>query len=167
MIRQAERADLDYILSSWQLTYEKSPEMSQPGMIRDEYFRLTHLVLDELISRASAKGSLYIDCVDGAPHLIRGYLCAEAYTEPDIAYVHWAQTKKKYWGQGIATNLVNTFIRDFGVTEEQNLLYTFSSRAMACPGFANKATERFPLVYWPWFKYTSQEFGWESGRIRG
>ncbi len=165
LIRPAERGDLDYILSSWQLTYEHSPEMKLPGMIRDEYFRMTHLMLDELIARASQKGSLYVACERNAPHLIKGYLCAEAFTQPDIAYLHWVQVKKKYWRQGIMTQLLDKFVEDFGVTHEQNILYTFSNKAMKIPSFYQYMNERYSMVYWPWFKITSQEPGWESGVI--
>ena len=163
IIRQAEKGDLDYILSSWQLTYERSPEMNMPGMIRDEYFRMTHLVLDELISRSSRQGALYVACEQNAPHLIKGYACCEAFTKPDIAYVHWVQVKKQFWRQGIMTLLVDQFVKDFGVTPEQNLLYTFSNKAMRIPKFASYMNERYSTVYWPWFKYTSQEPGWEAG----
>lgn len=165
LIRHATTGDLDYILSSWQLTWEESPEMHFPGMIRDEYFRMTHLVLDELISRASNKGSLYIACERQAPHLIKGYLCAEAFTQPDIAYVHWCQVKKQYWRQGLMTAMLDKFCKDFGVTDEQNLLYTFGSKHMKKPGLYRYLNDRYSMVYWPWFKYTSQEPGWESGVI--
>lgn len=165
VIRPAERGDLDYILSSWMRTYEHAPEMNMPGMIRDEYFRMTHLVLDELIARASRAGSLYVACERNAPHLIKGYLCGEAFDRPPIAYLHWVQVKKQYWRQGICTALVDKYVKDFGITAEQNMLYTFSNKAMRIPGFAQHMNERYSMVYYPWFKYTSQEPGWESGIV--
>lgn len=162
-IRPAEKGDLDYILSSWMRTWLRSPEWNQPGVLRDEYFRQAHLLLDELISRASQAGSLYVCHATGAPHLIRGYLCAEAFQQPNIAYLHWLQVKKADWQQGVASALLEAFKRDFDVQPNQNLLYTFSSRAMKNRELAKVACERYNLVYWPNFKYTSQAFGWEAG----
>ena len=137
--------------------------MDMPGMLRDEYFHKTHLILDELISRCSKKGSLYVACEEGAPYIIKGYLCGEAYQSPDIAYLHWVQVKKKHWREGIGKQLIDTFVRDFGITREQNLLYTFSNKAMKLPGFARFMSERYSAVYYPWFKITSLPYGWESG----
>jgi len=109
-IRPAEEGDLDYILSSWQLTWERSPEMNSPGMIRDEYFRHAHLILDELISRSSENGALYICHQPGAPHLIRGYLCGEvrSWGGVDVAYLHWMQVKKRDWRQGVRSRASRT-----------------------------------------------------------
>ena len=152
-IRPATTGDLDYILSSWMRTWEKSPEMDLPGMLRDEYFREAHLILDELVSRASGNGSLYICHATGAPHIIRGYLCAEATTQPDIAYVHWVQVKRAEWGKGVASALMEAFITDFDVQPSQNILYTFSSKALTLRKLAHKARERYSLVAWPWYKF--------------
>lgn len=163
-IRQATKADLEYILPAWMRTYEKSPEFSQPGVVRDEYFRHTHLILDELLARSSQAGSLYICCETGAPHIIRGFLCGEVFIKPiPVAYLHWVQVKGKEWGKGVASALMEAFITDFGIEKDQNLLYTFSSVAMTLGKLSRKARERYNLIYWPWFKYTSQEPGWEAG----
>lgn len=169
-IRQAEQGDLDYILSSWQLTWERGPEMNLPGMIRDKYFYHAHLILNEIISRASKAGSLYVCQVPNQPHLIRGFLCAEVFKEdpdqpdqPEIAYLHWVQVKKKDWDQGVASALFEAFYADFDIQPDQNLLYTFTSRALNRRELVKKAQERYNLVAWPWFKYTSQDFGWEAG----
>lgn len=163
-IRQAVKADLEYILPSWMQTYEKSPEFDQPGVVRDEYFRHTHLILDELLARASQAGSLYVCHEEGAPHIIRGYLCAEVFKKPyHVAYLHWVQVKGKQWGQGVASALIDTFKRDFDIQENQNILYTFSSKAMTLGKLSKLARSRHNLLYWPWFKFTSMEPGWEVG----
>lgn len=162
-IRPADTGDLDYILSSWMRTWEKSPEMDLPGMLRDEYFRNTHLMLDELVARASKKGSMYVCHATGAPHIIRGFLCAEAYTAPDIAYVHWIQVKRPDWNRGVASALLEAFIADFDIQPTQNILYTFGSKALTLRKLAKTACDRYNLVAWPWFKYTSQPYGWEAG----
>ena len=162
-IRPANKADLEYILPSWMRTWLRSPEWNQPGVLRDEYFRHAHLILDELISRASAAGSLYVCHYPGAPHLIRGYLCAEAFQEPAIAYIHWVQVKKAEWDKGVASALLEAFKTDFDVQPNQNLLYTFSARSLKNRELASLASERHNIVYWPAFKYTSQDFGWEAG----
>lgn len=167
-IRPAERGDLDYILSSWQLTWERSPEMSWPGIIRDEYFRHAHLMLDEIISRSSAAQALYIACEAGAPHLIKGYLCGEPVywkgpPQVQINYLHWLQVKKKYWNTGVATMLLNRYKRDFLIKEDDNILYTFGTGAAKKPIY-QAAMRRNNMTAWPWFKYTSLAPGWESGR---
>lgn len=169
MIRQATKPDLEYILSSWQLTYEESPEMNMPGLIRDEYFRHTHLILDELIARASECGSMYICHEPGAPYLIRGYLCGEVVRDPhvpqiEIAYVHWVQVKKKDWGNKLFSRMMDQYIKDFDIKPEQNILYTFSSKKFKRDqDFAKHVQQKYRLVYWPWWKYTSQPRGWETG----
>jgi len=167
-IRHAEEGDLDYILSSWQLTWERSPEWNMPGVIRDEYFRHAHLILDELISRSSANGALYVCHHTGSPHLIRGYLCGEVFKDPDIAYLHWVQVKKPEWNKGVGQALMQTLVENFRIDLEggQNILYTFSNSALKRPSFAQRACREYNLVYWPTFKYTSQAPGWESGRAR-
>jgi hypothetical protein len=164
-IRPAVRGDLDYILSSWQLTWERSPEMNCPGMIRDEYFRHAHLILDELISRSSENKALYICHQPGAPNLIRGFLCGEvrSWENVDVAYLHWVQVKKKDWRKGVASALIERFRKDFLIKEDQNMLYTFTNSAVRNQGIWEAAAD-LNLVFWPWFKYTSQEYGWESGR---
>lgn len=160
-IKQAEKADLDYILSSWLHAYKLSPEMRMVGLLNDEYYYHQHKILDELISRASEMGSLYVAHLPGAPHLIRGYLCAEPHK--NVAFIHWVQVKKPDWNKGIATGLINQFKQDFQIPPEANLLYTHSAMLLQNKAFARKAQERFNLVYWPWYKYTSQPFGWETG----
>jgi GNAT superfamily N-acetyltransferase len=164
-IRPAEEGDLDYILSSWQLTWERSPEMNLPGMIRDEYFRHAHLMLDELISRSSENRALYICHQPGSPHLIRGYLCGEvrSWENVHVAYLHWIQVKKPDWRKGVGSALVERFRKDFNIGEDQNMLYTFANSAVRNQGIWEAARD-LNLVYWPWFKYTSQEYGWESGQ---
>ncbi len=153
-IRPAERSDLEYILSTWKLTWEQSPEMDLPGMIRDKYFEQAGKLLEEIVPRASRNGSLYICQMQGAPHIIRGFLCGEVTTEPDIAYLHWVGIKRKEWGKGVGSALMEAFIKDFDIRPEQNILYTFSSKAMQkCPGLAKKVTQRYSLVAFPWMKY--------------
>jgi len=167
-IRHAEDSDLDYILSSWQLTWERSPEWNMPGTIRDEYFRHAHLILDELISRSSANDAPYVCHHAGSPPLIRGYLCGEVFQNPDIAYLHWVQCKKPEWNKGVGQALMEAFTRNFNIDLEggQNILYTFSNSALKRPAFAQKACQAYNLVYWPTFKYTSQALGWEAGRAK-
>lgn len=164
MIRPAEKGDLDYIMHSWLTAYKRSPEMSQPFLPHAAYFRHGHLMLEELISRTSRQGSLYVACDPEAPYVIYGYLCAEAFQHPNIAYIHWCQVKKKHWRQGVMTGLVQKFQEDFQIAPNQNLLFTFSASMMKDRELSRRLGERFNLVYWPWFKYTSMEPGWESGR---
>ena len=163
-IRAATSADLPYILNSWMRTYEKSPAMNFPGMIRDEYFRHTHLLLDELISRSSRCGGLLVCHHTGAPHMIRGFLCGEVYTNPDIAYLHWVGVKKPEWGKGVASALMECFKKDFQLTPDQNILYTHGSNAITNKAFKAKVADKHNLVYWPWFTFTSQPPGWETGK---
>jgi GNAT superfamily N-acetyltransferase len=167
-IRPGERGDLDYILSSWMRTWERSPEMAWPGMIRDEYFRHAHLMLDELVARSSGAGALYVACEAHSPHIIQGYLCGEPVVwkgppQVQVNYLHWVQVKKKYWGQGIATMLLDRYKRDFLIGDDDNILYTFGSSAAKREMF-QPFMRRHNFTAWPWFKYTSQEPGWESGR---
>lgn len=170
-IRPAHRSDLDYILSSWMRTWERSPEMNLPGMLRDQFYRHAHLLLDEIIPRCSKQGGLLVCHETGAPNIIRGFACGEVVSwhaqdgaEGEIAYLHWVQTKKQYWRQGVAEALLEALQKDFGMTEDQNWLYTFSARVLKDRELARKACERYNLVAWPWAKYTMMEPGWESGR---
>lgn len=160
-IRYPEKGDLDYILSSWQRTWEQAPEWKFPGVIRNEYFRHAHLMLDELISRSASQGALYICHAPGAPYIIRGYLCGEVYTDPNIAYLHWVQVKKPEWQKGVAEALLTRFKLDFDVQPDQNILYTFGTKCLWNKGFGQKLVERHNLTYWPFFKWTSQPEGWE------
>ena len=164
-IRPAEQGDLDYILHSWLTTYKKSPEMQQPCLPHAAYFRHGHLMLEEILSRTSKRGSLYVACDPSAPYVIYGYLCAEAFQYPNLAYIHWVQVKRKQWGQGMATAMIEKFKADFGVRDNQNLLFTFSANILRNRELSRKAGERFNLVYWPWFKYTSMPEGWESASV--
>jgi len=67
--------------------------------------------------------------------------------------------KRPEWNQGVGSALMEAFITDFGIEEDQNILYTFSSKVMQkCPGFARKVTQRYNLVAWPWKKYE----GWSA-----
>jgi hypothetical protein len=163
VIRGGEPNDLDYIIASWLHAFKMSPEMRMPGLIHDDYYHHQHLIVDELIPRASEKESLYVAQAPGSKHLIKGYLVAEAFK--NVAFVHWCQVKKEHWNQGIATALLNQFRTDFGIPNDANLLYTHSAQVLLNKKFAQKACERFNLVYWPWFKHTSQPYGWEGGSV--
>ena len=165
-IRQGVAGDKEYILQSWMYAYENSPEMKMPGLSRDDYFAYTHRLLDELIYRASKAGSLYVCHQPNAPHLIRGYLCAEATVAFPV--VHWLNVKKQEKRKGVASALLEQFYLDFEI-EPGKLLYTFSSKDLK-GGFrdgrfqnelAEKAMERYGIIYHPWFKFTSQDMGWE------
>jgi hypothetical protein len=158
-IRQANSGDREYILNSWLLAYENSPEMRNPGIIRDDYFAYTHRLLDELISRASKAGSVYVCHQQDASYSIRGFMCAESFKAFPV--VHWISVKKQEKKKGVASALLEQFYKDFDI-KPGNLLYTFSSKDLRKHrDLADKARERYSIVYHPWFKYTSQEGGWE------
>jgi hypothetical protein len=158
-IRQATKADIPYITQSWLYTYEESPEMDMPGFVRDNYFGYEHKRLDHLIPRASRAGSMYICHVGGAPHLIRGYLCAEAFEAFPV--VHWLQVKKKFQREGVATALLTQFYQDFEITPG-NLVYTYSCKDLRrFPHLTKKAVDRYNLVYLPQLKYTTMPAHWE------
>ena len=167
-IRQAVGGDKEYILQSWMYAYENSPEMSMPGMSRDDYFAYTHRLLDEIIARCSRAGSCYVCHQPNAPHLIRGYLCAEALDAFPVVY--WVNVKKQEKKKGVASALMEQFYRDFEITPGK-LVYTFSSKDLRGKwdkkesrfndDLPRKAKERYGIVYHPWWKYTSQAQGWE------
>jgi len=158
-IRQATKADIPYITQSWLYTFEESPEMDLPGLIRDDYFHYQHKIIDQLIPRASKGGSLYVCHVAQQPNMIRGYLCAEAFEAFPV--VHWLQVKKKDQKQGVAAALMERFYKDFDI-QPGNLLYTHSCKDLRrFPNLARKAKKRYQIVYHPWLKYTTLPEAWE------
>lgn len=166
-IRMATASDREYILKSWMLAYEQAPEMRMPGLIRDDYFAYTHRLLDELISRSSEKGSMYVCHQPNASYMIRGFLCAEAYT--DFPVVHWVHTRKSEKKKGVASALIEQFYKDFEI-QPGNLIYTFSSRDLMGKymdgkyndEFPKRMTKRYNLCYLPWWKFTTATPGWEA-----
>lgn len=154
-IRLPEKADLDYIRDSWQRTYERSPDFWQPGVIRDEYYRFTHNLLDEIITRCWNAGSLLVASKKGAPHLIVGFICAERDSD-GVAFVHWVQVKQRYWKMGVATALIDEFRTRFAIQKDANLLFTFASQVLSKRDAGMKAVTKFNAVYWPWYKFSSQ-----------
>jgi hypothetical protein len=160
-IRAVEKPDLKYICQSWLYAYQESPEMSNPGLVNNDYFGYQHKLIDDIIPRASAAGSAYICHEPGAPHLYRGYLIAEPFD--NLPVVHWMQCKKGSWKQGVATALLHRFYDDFGYTKGQNLVYTHSSKMARSQGWMQaKMKKEWSCVYLPWFKYTLAEPGWEK-----
>lgn len=165
-IRPANVGDLDYILNAWQLTWNRSPEVDWPNKIQDEYFRIAHALLDEIISRSAQQGALYVCHFPGSPHIIRGFLCGEVTTRPDVAYIHWIQVKKAEWRKGVASALLERFKLDFDVHPEQNLLYTFATNCLKQKHMRDKVLPRHNFLPWLHYKYTSQPWGWETGQER-
>lgn len=165
-MRQAVGGDKEYILNSWLLAYKDSPEMNNPGLVSEDYFAYTHRRLDELISRSSKNGSMYVCHDPNAPYIIRGYLCAEA--TKAFPVVHWLNVKKKEKRKGVASALLEQFYMDFDI-QPGNLLYTHSSKDLKGRfkdgrfnrDLADKAIERYHVVYHPWFKETTMPGDWE------
>lgn len=167
-IRPMTTGDLPYVIPSWMRTFKNSPEFRFPGLLSADYFRHQHLIIDDLIPRAHKRKAAYVCHHRGAPSLIRGYLVAEPYKH--VKFVHWCMVKKTDWGKGVASALMERFIKDHGILPDDNILYTHGSNALLPVkptnprhGFVKHIQEKYNLVYYPWFRYTSLEPGWETG----
>lgn len=165
-IRQAKgrpAKDIDYITAAWLQAYKQSPEQDMPGFVAREYYHYTHKKLDQIIPRASAKGSCYMCHENGYPDEFRGFLVAEAFEDfPPV--VHWLQVKKAHKRQGVATALLEQFFYDFNLGVPDALVYTFSSSDMKR---RKQIRERFEekgirLLYMPDMKSTLNEPDWEA-----
>ena len=170
-IRPMEKRDLDYVIDSWLRTYKESPAMRQPGLVHKDYYRLTHLQLNELIARASAKESAWVmyDPQMDPKREILGYLVAEWFPQHSTAVIHWCQVKKMLWNKGVASGLIDFWQAYHKIPKDNNILYTFASQQLRPRhpsdekhGFGQYAKEKYNLVYYPWFAFTSMPPGWEA-----
>ena len=169
-IRPMEKKDLYYVIDSWLRTYKESPAMRQPGLVHKDYYRLTHLQLNELIARASACESAWVMYDPDLPQRVEllGYLIGEWFKDHNTAIIHWCQVKKRLWNRGVASSLIDFWKVHNKIPEDNNILYTFASQQLRPRhpsddkhGFPQHAKNKYNLVYYPWFAFTSMPPGWE------